>query len=58
MALMKRLNLEKSLKAKALPLIKGTAGVLPWFIVGHIFRKKTYTSSVLEGKRRSLHGGE
>ena len=33
------INLEKSLEAKALPLIKGTADM---FIVGYIFRKKNF----------------
>ena len=33
------INLEKSLEAKALPLTKGTADM---FIVGYIFRKKTF----------------
>ena len=45
------INLEKSLEAKALPLIKGTADM---FIVGYIFRKKTFTSSVLVKPKKYL----
>ena len=45
------INLEKSLEAKALPLIKGTADM---FIVGYIFRKKTLVFPVHSATTRFI----